>query len=316
MTVPDRLVGIVLALQGRPWQRAADLADRFGVSTRTIYRDMRALGETGVPVVAVPGKGYRLPDDYVLPPLLFTTDEAVMLLLGARSVAGHFEGGLARAARSGAVKLAGVLPGALREEAERLEETVRFVPVNAFDRPGEEVRLRMLRRALVERRRVRFRHAAPGGEEAHTFDPYGVVEQGGAWYVVGYSHERERVDTFRLARMEALTVLDEPFLRPAAYQSTHPDAASPREVTVRVLFDARVAQWVQEAPPVFTATSEEVAEGLLVTLRVRREAEVLPWLLGWGGHVRVLDPPTLRARIAREAERIAAHYASDPAFFS
>lgn len=310
MTPPDRLVGLVLALQGPSWQRAADLAAQFGVSTRTIYRDVKTLGEAGVPVVAVPGRGYRLPDDYVLPPLLFTTDEAVMLLLGSRSVAGHFEDGLGRAARGAAVKLAGALPPDVRAEAERLEESVRFVPVNAFDRPEEEVRLRALRRAFVERRRVRLRPVPDAAERA--FDPYGLVEQGGAWYAVGYDHLRERVETHRLARMAALEVTEDPFLRPAAYQPAQVDAEAARDVVVRVLFDAEVAAWVREAPSLYTATAEETGEGLLVTFRVRREAEVMPWLLGWGGHARVLSPPTLRARLAREAERIVAHYARDP----
>lgn len=321
MTQPDRLLGIVLHLQGRSWQRAADLADHFDVSLRTIYRDMHRLGEAGVPVVAVPGRGYRLAEGYVLPPLLFTTDEAVMLLLGSRLITEHVDEGLSRAAKAAAFKIVRALPEDIHTEAVRLEESVRFIPINVFDRPAEETSLRALRRALVERRRIQFHETAADGGTAgaagavHTLDPYGLVEQGGAWYVVGYSHARAGVHTFRLARMQGLTVLDEAFVRPAGYRPARGEGPASREVTVRVLFDRHVARWVREAPLSYVVASEEVAEGLLVTLRVHRETEVLPWLLGWGAHARVLTPATLRTRLAQEAERIAAQYVSDPVIF-
>src|SRR5437588_970923 len=83
MNRTDRLLAIILELQGKGWQRAEDLAETFETSKRTIYRDIQALGEAGVPVVSLPGRGYSLMKGYFLPPLSFTTDEATMLLLGS-----------------------------------------------------------------------------------------------------------------------------------------------------------------------------------------------------------------------------------------
>lgn len=81
MNRTDRLLAIVLELQGKGRQRAEDLAATFETSKRTIYRDIQALGQAGVPLISVPGHGYSLMKGYFLPPLSFTTDEATMLVI-------------------------------------------------------------------------------------------------------------------------------------------------------------------------------------------------------------------------------------------
>ena len=90
MNRTDRLLAIVLELQGKGWQRAGDLARTFECSKRTIYRDLQALGESGVPLLSQPGRGYSLMDGYFLPQLSFSTDEATMLLLGSDVMAQAF----------------------------------------------------------------------------------------------------------------------------------------------------------------------------------------------------------------------------------
>ena len=87
MNRTDRLLALVLRLQSNGRQRAEDLAASFETSKRTIYRDIQALCESGVPVVAIPGQGYSLVEGFFLPPVTFTTDEATMLLLGANFMA-------------------------------------------------------------------------------------------------------------------------------------------------------------------------------------------------------------------------------------
>ena len=309
MNRTDRMLAIVLELQAKRWRRAEDLAEAFEVSTRTIYRDMQALAEGGFPLVAVPGKGYKLYEGYFLPPLMFTTDEAAMLLLGSRYMARHFDEHYQQAARAGAMKVEAALPEHLRTEVERLQEGIRFVPVNAFDDPEVQSRLRLLRKALVTGRRVRFRDQnrpgdAPG--EAHLVDPYGLVHTSGAWMLVGYCHRRASVRTFRLSRMRELALLEDRFERPAGYKLQRGEAHEDHDQTVRVVFDAEVARWVQETPSFYMTGTEPQPDGrLLVTLRVRRETEVMPWLLSWGAHVQILEPAALRERLAREAQRMA-----------
>src|SRR3954466_8123374 len=114
MNRTDRLLAILLELQAKGQQRAEDLAATFEVTKRTIYRDMLALSESGVPVVSVPGQGYSLIEGYFLPPLSFSTDEAIMLLLGSDFVAQNVDAQYQSAARSASKKIEAVLGSDLR----------------------------------------------------------------------------------------------------------------------------------------------------------------------------------------------------------
>ena len=311
----DRRLAIVLELEMKGWQRAADLAATFEVSTRTIYRDMDALEEGGLPIVAVRGKGYCLYEGYFLPPLTLTSDEAVLLLLGTDSLAEQLGVAYQAAARAVRAKVEAILPERLRGEVTTLQNSLRFVPVNAFDDPAEQQGLQVLRQALAEQHSVRFHYAGPAGEDdavLHTVNPYGLMHVGGAWRLVGYHRERRSVRHFRLRSLEALEVLAETFERPQGYTLPPGEAAEQRDVVVRVRFDAEVAHWVQEAPSAYITELENQDDGLLVTLKVGRETEVLPWLLSWGAHAHVLEPASLQRRLAQEASTIAARYQTEP----
>src|SRR5260370_42509526 len=127
MNRTDRLLAIVLELQGKGRQRAEDLAATFETSKRTIYRDVLALGEAGVPIVSIPGQGYSLMKGYFLPPLSFTTDEATMLLLGSDFMARNFDAQYRAAAESASHKIEGVLPETLRDDVHYLQSNIRFL---------------------------------------------------------------------------------------------------------------------------------------------------------------------------------------------
>src|SRR5262245_5319620 len=143
MNRTDRLLAIVIELQARGKRRAEDLAATFEVGKRTIYRDIQALCEAGVPIISTPGQGYTLLEGYFLPPLSFSTDEALILLLGSDMMAQSFDAEYRLAAQSAGRKIAGALPEPLREEVRSLQERIRFF---AEGGPGGEL-LRTLRRA-------------------------------------------------------------------------------------------------------------------------------------------------------------------------
>jgi predicted DNA-binding transcriptional regulator YafY len=314
MNRTDRLLAIVLELQANGRRRAVDLAALFETSLRTIYRDLQALSEAGVPVVAVPGQGYSLMEGYFLPPLTFTADEAAMLLLGSDVMAQSFDAQYCAAARAAGRKIAGVLPDRLRSDVEELRESVHFVAERATP-PGEF--LARIRRAILDRSALRLRyHTRHGGDEKETqpalreVDPYALAHMAGAWYLTGYDHLRGAVRTFRLDRIEEVTLLERSFVRPngAYLRGLYDDS---RPIEIRVLFDPAVTRWVREARSFYVTAEEETPAGLLVTLRVRQESEVLPWLLGWGRHVRVLSPESLRRRIAAEASALLAAHGAE-----
>ena len=307
MNKTDRLLAIVLELQGKGKQRAEDLAETFETSKRTIYRDIQALGEAGVPLVSIPGRGYSLMKGYFLPPLSFTTDEATMLLLGSDFMAQNFDAQYRSAAKSASRKIAGVLPEKLRDEVQSLQQNIRFVSAGTMDGTPEATMLQQLRRAIIEHITVRFhyhtRYASDGKGEENTrdADPYGLAYVRNTWNMLGYCHMRKDIRTFRLDRMEVVELLPRTFQRPPDFKMQIRPLEERGSITVKVVFDTEVARWVREARSYYTVAEEDTSAGLLVTLKIRQESEILQWLLGWGRHVRVLEPESLRQRLVEEA---------------
>jgi predicted DNA-binding transcriptional regulator YafY len=318
MNRTDRLLAIVLELQARGRQRAEDLAATFETSKRTIYRDVLALGEAGVPIVSIPGQGYSLMKGYFLPPLSFTTDEATMLLLGSDLMAQNFDAQYRAAAQSAGRKIEGVLPEKLRGEVHYLQNSIVFV-ARSLETPESEHRvllLQQLRRAIVQRSTVRFCYQSCYAREGHgeqtarEADPYGLVHFPNGWHLVAYCHLRQDIRNFRLDRMDLLEILPGTFQRPTDFVMRH-DPEREREarsITVRVLFDREIARWVQEARSYYITHEEETPAGLLVTLQVRHESEVIHWLLSWGKYAHVLEPESLQQRMMEEAEGMLKHY--------
>src|SRR6476660_5991887 len=138
MNRTDRLFAIVLEIQGKRWRRAEDLAGAFESSKRTIYRDMLALGEAGVPVVSIPGRGYSLVEGYFLPPVSLSADEATILLLGADVMTQSFDAHYQSVAQSASRKILGVLPDAQRQTVDSLRERIQFVSGAPAARLGAE----------------------------------------------------------------------------------------------------------------------------------------------------------------------------------
>jgi predicted DNA-binding transcriptional regulator YafY len=118
-----------------------------------------------------------------------------------------------------------------------------------------------------------------------------------------HCHQRKAVRNFRLDRIEALELLSKTFSRPSSLNlhDSGPEGGG-RDLTIRVLFDPSVARWVRESRYFFVTAEEDRPDGLLITLKVRQEAEALQWLLGWGSKAKVLEPESLRQTIAAESQ--------------
>jgi predicted DNA-binding transcriptional regulator YafY len=102
--------------------------------------------------------------------------------------------------------------------------------------------------------------------------------------------------------VEHLELLLQTFQRPSDFKMQERPRGEQDSIIVRAIFHPVLARWVRESRSYYTIAEEESPEGLLVTLKVRQENEILQWLLSWGQHVQVLDPPSLRKKIAQEAE--------------
>ena len=304
----DRRLLILMRLREERPVRAADLAEECGCSVRTVYRDIDALCQAGVPVAALPGEGYRMVTGYHLPPIALTAEEAVQLLLGSDLAVGLGTAAQRDAARAAAAKVEAVLQPETRREVDRLRERVRVSSWHGVRSPW----LPLLHQAVVQDGVVRLRyHSFSSDEETEReVEPYYLTHYGNDWHLVGYCRLRESMRDFRASRIREAELLDERFERPE-YLEPPRDSDGHRPEEVRVWIEASTAPWARETR-IFGFEREEPSEGGSVfVFSVHDIRRLLPWVLGWGASARVLSPPSVIDRVRREAEALAHAYAEE-----
>jgi predicted DNA-binding transcriptional regulator YafY len=204
----DRLFEIVQLLQSRRFMTADRLAEALEVSARTIYRDIRALMASGVPIDGEAGVGYTLHRKFDLPPLMFDSEEIQALLLGARIVQSWADPELAAAAKRALIKVEAVLPEQLRP---KMSEATLFAP-KIPDRNPAAANLGVLRGAIDQSAKVRFDYTRIDGEgSARTVRPLGLFFWGTVWSLAAWCEMREDFRNFRVDRIAKLSALEEAF---------------------------------------------------------------------------------------------------------
>lgn len=316
MTSPaNRLITLIMLLQNKPNQKAAELAGKLGVSVRTLHRYFEQLDEMGIPIYSERGPqgGFSLVRGYKMPPLVFTPEEAVAVHLGT-SLVGELWGQLYREAAEGALaKLDNVLPDEQRGEAAWARRSLVATGMHRADPNLLSPLLEKIRSGARQQRQVRIRYQGSTSDQSteRLVDPYAIAFRSGWWYLVGYCHLRQGLRTFRVDRIQALELLSQKF-------------QARENFDVRAYLDA----WFSDQPVVrarlrfepeaaFLATSnlaawerrEQNADG---SVEVTAAAPDLNWLaamvLGFGGWVRVLEPPELREMVRERALEILRMY--------
>lgn len=204
----DRLFQLVQVLRSRRFATGDQLAAELHVSRRTVYRDIADLCRSGVPIRGEAGVGYQMDRGYELPPLTFNSEELEALVLGARMVAAWGDPDLASASRAAMSKVEAVVPKALRRV---LFETALFVPGRPWA-PEMTSGLGQLRKAVAERRKIRFSYTRADGEgSARTVRPLGLWFWGSSWSLAAWCELRRAYRNFRPDRMQDLVVLEDEF---------------------------------------------------------------------------------------------------------
>ncbi len=195
----DRLFQIVQYLRGGRLLTARDLAQRLEVSERTIYRDIADLAGSGVPIEGEAGVGYLMRSGYDLPPLMFTRDEVVALVAGARMLQAWGGAKMAAAAQEALVKIDAVLPEAERQRA----RSVRIHAIPAPDMPPDlRDRLDALEKTIDEHRRVEIVYCdAAGRQTCRHVRPLGLWFWGKVWTLVAWCELRDDFRMFRIDRI-------------------------------------------------------------------------------------------------------------------
>ena len=325
----DRLLSILLLLQGAGRLTARELAGRLEVSERTIYRDLDALSAAGVPVWAErgPGGGCVLAEDYRTDLTGLTGAEARALLIAAPDgPLADLELGRARA--DATLKLLAALPAAGRRDAERARERIHLDPAR-WHQPREEVpHLRAIEGAVWEDRRLRLTYGRGSGAGIERLvEPLGLVAKASVWYLVarpvGAGEGEDGLRVYRVSRIQALEPTGERFARPAGFDLAAYWSAWCADfernlnryiATVRVsaAFVPDLPQLVGDAAGALVAAAcGPGADGsVMLPLAFESFESACARVASCGPAVEVLEPRELRDGVAAMAAGIVALYAA------
>jgi len=313
MNRTDRLVAMVLFLQGRRVVRAEDLANHFEINIRTVYRDISALGEAGVPIAGEAGVGYSLVKGYHLPPIMFTAEEAVALFVGGEMVKQFSDASMTEPMDSALLKIRSVLPLDRRDDLDRLGRATAIYGDSRSSSRLDQRTLLPIQQAIVSRRVLRMTYHAKERDDTtvREVEPLGVTFHGGAWYLVGWCRLRKDFRYFKLERLQSLEVLNERFAaRPdfSLQQFLAQQADGRERFDARAWFSGVGLDRARRESFAGVVAERPARGGFEVELRTFSLEWLARWLLSFGPEAEALAPAKLRLLVRAEAEAVAKRY--------
>jgi predicted DNA-binding transcriptional regulator YafY len=309
-------MGIVVRLQSRRVVRAEDIAEHFEISLRTVYRDLAALGEAGIPLLAEPGVGYSIVKGYHLPPVMLTAEEASALSLGGKLVAHLTDASLRQQMESALLKIRSILSRDRQDYLDRLERYTAVVShgSTAIPRVSSEA-LIPIQRALAERRVLALEYIGAQRRELtrRQVEPLGLVYYSDNWHLIAYCRLRQDVRDFRTDRICRLQMRDELFSGHADFSLQHYLQAAAREgkfAMAQIKFEPQVMSRVRCEWSSRLQAEREENDGVVATLLAYSLEWLATWVLSFGSKAEVLAPERLKQLVVAEAETVAAKYSS------
>ncbi len=209
----ERLNAILIQLQSKRIVKASEIAERFEISLRTVYRDIRALEESGVPIGAEAGVGYFLMDNYKLPPVMFTKEEASALLFGEKLVEKMSDDGMKAEFCSALFKIKAILNPEEKDRLEKLYSQISVLNYTSSNVNFNRLFLSEIQQALVSKQVLEIDYQAGYGAPAtkRLVESIGLCNYSRRWHLFAWCRLRNEYRDFRLDRIQNLKISTENF---------------------------------------------------------------------------------------------------------
>ncbi|MEL7834123.1 YafY family protein [Fodinibius sp. Rm-B-1B1-1] len=314
----DRLTAIIIYLQGRQRVTVDELANRYNISNRTVYRDLRALQEVGVPIGSEKGKGYFIVKGYHLPPVMFDKDEAAALLAGERLMEKWSETKLSQSYSAALDKIRAVLRSREKEYLDTLDQHTKTFTYS--DERQVEIDKRVfgfLQDAVVNGTVISIEYYSPYKDQ-HTqrdLEPLGLLIRGNYWYLAAWCRLRTDYRMFRVDRIESYKKTGEQLAESPEHSLQEFSEQSLREEQdleeVTVQFDKEMVRYLGDQKYYRGWVSEEKVDGGIKMTFLTSSLEYFArWLLMWGKGVTVHQPEQLKERIRELSNELYRHHSS------
>jgi predicted DNA-binding transcriptional regulator YafY len=314
----DRLAAILIQLQTKRVVKAEEIAGRFEISLRTVYRDVKALMEAGVPIGSEAGKGYFIVEGYHLPPVMFTQGEASALMLAAKLVEKMTDRSVRDEFNSALTKIRAVLNDREKDHLENLQSHIVVWPGPSYNGVSDHF-LNEIQQAVVSRDILRMTYMSGYSDEVTERDvePIGLFYYGAAWHLIAWCNLRNGYRDFRADRIRTL--------KSTGRKSGEPNLMTLREYLdsieqsnremnkVTVSFTKEAARYVGSARYSYGFVSEEIVDDRVRMIFLTSYPRGLArWLLMFGSMVNIESPDDIVEKMQELTEELMEHYKCIP----
>lgn len=311
----DRLTAILIHLQSQRIVKAEEIANRFEISIRTVYRDVKALMEAGVPIGSEAGTGYFIVDGYHLPPVMFTQDEAGSMLLAGKLVEKMADKSVRTAYDSAIHKIKSVMKEDEKDLLQHLDSHIevflrsRYEHKDPDEFPGHF--MTAIQRALARKQVLQIDYVdQEGARTQREVEPAGIFYYSMAWHLIGWCRLRKEFRDFRADRIKALINTEQPFegRNLVSLKEYFQSVFQSNKDLVRVVIT--FAKSGLRGRPIYGSISQNDlgdrirAEFMMDNLKIMAQ-----WLLMYGNAVEVEQPDELKAIMMQVVEELHDHYA-------
>jgi predicted DNA-binding transcriptional regulator YafY len=305
----DRISAILIMLQSRKNVRAKDIADRYGISSRTVYRDIQSLLQSGVPIIGEAGIGYSLADGYKLPPVMFTEKETTALLTAEKLVEKLTDSGMSFDYQTAMTKIRAVLRSGDKDYLDKVEDHISVLEnPHLPKRQDSDPHMQVILKAITQKQVLAFEYFAQHSQEQskREVEPIGVIFNSGKWYLIGFCRLRQDYRQFRFDRLTYLKVTNIHFALqrvslqeyldrlPKVEQDLHQIVLSMHKSNVKYLGEQKYYMgFVSES------THEDKVTMTFLTSALEGFAR---WYLMMGDQVDIITPQILKDLVKQKAD--------------
>ncbi|MBI9069021.1 MAG: YafY family transcriptional regulator [Salinivirgaceae bacterium] len=310
----DRLQAILIHIQSKKIVKAQEIADRFEISLRTVYRDIRALEEGGVPIGAEAGIGYFLDENYSLPPVMFTPEEASALLMAGKLIPHMSDKKVNKAFQEALFKIKSVMKSEDKDMLEKLENSVRVYSGLTEAPKKDSIFLQDIQNALVKSKVIEVEYFAHYNQtfSKRMVEPIGLIFYAMNWHLIGFCRLRNNYRDFRLDRIKNLTLSNETYNKKLDkefenYLKQQQEANEYFEITLNISHD--LAHNIHESKYWYGFISEEKCEDTVTMKFLNPDLHGFArWIITMLDKVEVVAPNELRTMVFEMVTKLCSKY--------
>lgn len=306
----NRVTAIFIQLQSKKIVRAKDIADRFNVSLRTVYRDIQTLVEAGVPIGSEAGVGYSLIDGYRLPPVMFTKEEVTAFLTAEKLIEKFTDNSIDSNFKSGMMKIRAILKSTEKEMLESIEENIEVLNRKPrLENPGNSNYIQKLIESISERKSLNIRYHTFYSNEIkdRNIEPIGIFFSNGYWHTIAFCELRQDYRDFRLDRILNISKSDIIFKKKHPSIKTYLSKITKEQnlETIVINVDKGVAQFLIEQKYYNGFVSEKfIGEKVQMTFLTSSMEYFVRWFLMFADKADIVSPDSLKTMLSKKLSEI------------